>query len=308
MKTMKKAAFTLAAVTLSMLLATACTTGETTDTNTAAAKSTAAVLDTASADGKGFYAPVNGQRLYYEIHGAGRPLVLIHGGLSTGEANFAALLPELAKTRKVVAVDLQGHGHTPDIDRPLRYEGLADDIAALITHLGLGKADVLGYSLGGGVALQLAARTPDLVNKMIVASATYRSDGWVPETRAGMAAMDPDAMFGSPIHDVYARTAPNPGDWRALVTKTRRLLTENYDWTAQMATVSTPALFLTAENDALYREHIRDLTALLGSKTPSGSRSRLEVVPGTTHYDITYRADLLLPLITPFLDSPATAK
>lgn len=302
MKNITKPIYALAALALSAVLAAGCST-ETATSNDSATTTAVAVADKPSADGKGFYAPVNGLQLYYEKHGTGRPIVLIHGGLSTADSTFAALLPELAKTRQVIAVELQAHGHTGDIDRPLRYETMADDIAALITHLGLGKADVLGYSLGGGVALQLGSRTPDLVNKLAIVSSTYRSDGWLPDTRAGMAAMDPNAMLNTPIHDVYTRTAPNPANFSTLVTKTRQLLTENYDWTTQVAAIKAPTLLMTAENDALSRDHAQDLARLLGSKANDGAATaRLEIVPGTTHYDIMYRADLLLPLITPFLD------
>ncbi|WP_194815025.1 alpha/beta fold hydrolase [Nocardia sp. XZ_19_385] len=293
-----KALASIAALALSTLLVTACESSNETAGNTPSSETRKA--DTPSADGKGFYAEIGGARQYYEIHGTGQPLILLHGGLTDGSSTFGALIPELAKSRKVIAVDLQAHGHTPDRDRPLSYAGLADDISALITHLNLGKADLLGYSLGGGVALQVAARTPDLVNRLGIVSAPYRSDGWLPETRAGMAAMDPEAMRQTPIFQLYSSVAPDPAGWTALVTKTRQLLTENYDWTPQLAQVQAPALLLTAESDALSREHATDLVARL-----SKSGAQLEIVPGTTHYDIMYRADLLFPLLTRFLETPA---
>ncbi|GAB4589864.1 alpha/beta fold hydrolase [Nocardia sp. IFM 10818] len=294
--------YTAAAVSLSAILLTGCGTAD----NNAATTPTSAVSrpDQPSADGKGYYAPVNGLRLYYEVHGSGRPLILVHGGLGTVDSTFGALLPELAKTRKVIAVELQAHGHTADIDRPLRYQSMADDLAGLIGHLELGKADVLGYSLGGGVALQLAARNPDLVHKLIVTSAPYRSDGWLPETRAGMAGMNPEPMLGTPIHAVYARSAPNPSDWPALVTKTRQLLGEDYDWTTDLAAIEAPTLLVTAESDALSRAHAEEMvTRLTGADKGT---STLAVVPGTTHYDIMYRADLLLPLFEPFLGTSSS--
>ncbi|MEV0293941.1 alpha/beta hydrolase [Nocardia sp. NPDC050710] len=302
MKTITKTLSAGAALALSAMLVTGCGADQTADAASSATISAAADFhsDKPSADGKGFYAPINGMQIYYEIHGTGAPLVLLHGGLSTADATFGALLPELAKTRKVVSVELQAHGHTADIDRPLRYETMADDVASLITHLGLGQADVLGYSLGGGVALQLAARTPTVVDKLVVASAPYRSDGWLPETRAGMAAMNPGAMLDSPMHALYAQTAPKPGDWPALVDKTRTLLGADYDWTSQIAAIKAPTLLVSAESDALYREHVIQFAGLLAAG------SRLEIIPGTTHYDLMYRADLLLPLIAPFLDAPTS--
>lgn len=303
MNRIQKRVYALAALALSAVLVSGCGTDDAKSTETTT--STTQAADRPSADGKGFYAPVNGLQLYYESHGTGQPLVLIHGGLGTVDSTFPTLLPELAKTRRVIAVELQAHGHTADTNRPLRYDLLADDIAGLITHLGLGRADVLGYSLGGGVALQLASRTPDLVNKLAIVSATYRSDGWLPETRAGMAAIDPAAMLNTPIHDAYTRTAPNPGDWPTLATKTRQLLTEDFDWTTQIASITAPTLFMTAENDALYLDHARKLVDLLGTATGAAPATRLEIMPGTTHYDIMYRADLLVPVITPFLDAPS---
>lgn len=289
----------LTAVALSALLVGGCDSADTGNGETMSEVRLAAT-DQASADGKGRYAWVNGGRLYYETHGTGQPLILLHGGLATGESTFGAMIPELAKTRQVIAVDLQAHGHTPDFDRPLSYEAMADDVAALITHLRLDKADVLGYSLGGGVVLQMAARTPDLVGKLAVVSAPFRSDGWVPETRAGMAAMNPDALREGPLYQLYSAVAPDPAGWNGLVTKTRQLLTKDYDWTAELAKVKAPTLVLTAESDALYPAHAADMVARLNA---GKAASRLEIVPGTTHYDIMYRADLLLPLIGPFFET-----
>src|SRR5919202_3627366 len=143
------------------------------------------------------YAPVNGLRMYYEIHGTGRPLVVLHGAFMTIEL-LGKLVPELARSRQVIAVELQGHGHTADIDRPITYENLADDTAALLRHLGIDNADVYGYSLGGGVALQLAIRHPELVRKLVVVSASYTSDGLHPEVLAGIEHIPPELFDGTP--------------------------------------------------------------------------------------------------------------
>ncbi|QLY32683.1 alpha/beta fold hydrolase [Nocardia huaxiensis] len=288
----------LIAVALSAVLVTGCGSSDTADTASTSETRTAAA-DPASADGKGRYAAVDGGQLYYEIHGTGKPLILLHGGLATAEATFGAMVPALSANRQVILVELQAHGHTRDFGRPMGYESMADDVAQLIAHLNLGKADVAGYSLGGGVALQLAARNPDLVNRLALISSPYRSDGWMPETRAGMAAMNPDAMRETPMYQLYTAVAPDASGWTALVTKTRDLLGKDYDWTAQAAKIQAPALVVTAESDALYREHAVDTAARIGD----GKSARLEIVPGTTHYDIMYRADLLLPLLTPFLDA-----
>ncbi len=167
------------------------------------------------------YAPVNGLKLYYEIHGSGEPLVLLHGGLGATEM-FNEIMPSLSNSRQVIAVDLQGHGRTADVDRPLSYESMADDIAALIKYLGIEKADVMGYSLGGGVALRTAIQHPDLVRKLVIVSATFKRDGWYPEILAGMSQMGPGAaepMKQTPMYQMYARIAPKPADWPVLITK-----------------------------------------------------------------------------------------
>lgn len=286
----------VAALSISTLLGAGCTSTGEQATNVSSTRSAAA--DAPSADGKGFYADVNNVRLFYTVQGTGDPIILLHGGLVAAESTFAAYVPELAKTRKVVTVDLQAHGHTPDADRPMKFESMADDIAALISHLNLGKADVLGYSLGGGVALQLSVRHPDSVNRLLLASTTFRSDGWSAEARAGMAAIDPVAMRATPLHDMYVQAAPDPAGWTALATKTRQLLAENYDWTKDLAAVKARALVINAENDAVLRPHSEDLAARI-------SKTALQIVPGTTHYDLMYRPDLLLPLINGFLAAPS---
>jgi pimeloyl-ACP methyl ester carboxylesterase len=148
--------------------------------------------DDVQARGTGRYASVNGLEMYYEIHGTGRPLILLHGGVGAIEM-FGEVLGLLAEDRQVVAVDLQAHGRTADIDRPLSFESMADDIAALIEHLGFEKADVMGYSLGGGVALQTAIRHPEVVRKLVVVSTPFKRDGWYPEILAGMGQMGPEA-------------------------------------------------------------------------------------------------------------------
>ena len=178
------------------------------------------------------YAPVNGLELYYEVHGEGRPLILLHGGLG-GVSMYSAVLPQLASSRQVIGVDLQGHGHTADIDRPFRWEDFADDIAALIRHLGLKQADLAGYSVGGGTALQTAIRHPGLVRRLVLISTPCRRQGWYPEVLAGMAGMNAEAakmMVGSPIQAAYTQAAPRPEGWPVLVEKTGALLKREYDW------------------------------------------------------------------------------
>jgi pimeloyl-ACP methyl ester carboxylesterase len=162
----------------------------------------------------GKHAAVNGLEMYYEIHGAGEPLILLHGGVGAIEM-FGEVLPLLAEGRRVIAVDLQAHGRTADIDRPMTFEAMADDVAALIEHLELGAADVMGYSLGGGVALRTAIQHPEVVRKLVLVSTPFRRDGWYPEVLAGMDQMGPAAaepMKQTPMYQLYSSVAPRPED------------------------------------------------------------------------------------------------
>ena len=204
--------------------------------------------------------------MYYEIHGAGRPLILLHGGVGAIEV-FGEVLPLLAEGRRVIAVDLQAHGRTADIDRPLSFELMADDIAALIKHLGLEKADLMGYSLGGGVALQTAIRHPEVVRKLVVVSTPFKKDGWYPEILAAMGQMGPEAaepMKQTPMYQVYASVAPNPEDWPVLLTKLGQLLGKNYDWSKEVAAMEAPTLIVVGDADSVRTAHAVEFFELLG--------------------------------------------
>jgi pimeloyl-ACP methyl ester carboxylesterase len=178
------------------------------------------------------YAPVNGLDMYYEVHGTGRPLVLLHGALSTTSVDFGAVLPSLAKARQVIAVEQQAHGHTADIDRPLTTELMAADTAALLRQLGIDQADVFGYSMGAGIALQMAIEHPDLVRKLAVASAAYTHDGLHPGLLEGLEQLTPEALAGTPFEQAYAREAPNPEAWPTLVAKVKVLNSQIPEWPA----------------------------------------------------------------------------
>ena len=264
---------------------------------------------------RGNYARVNGLDLYYELHGSGQPLVVLPGSFWTIEA-MGELVPQLAKTRRVIAVELQGHGHTADIERPLRYEWLADDIAALISHLGLEQADIFGYSMGGGVALQTAIRHPEVVRKLALASAAFKRDGWYPEDLAAMSAISAEAFAGTPIHDAYLRTSPVPEAWPSVVAKVRQMVTSDYDWTAGVAALKPPTLILVGDADGVRLTHAVEFFGLLGGGQADGDlaglpRASLAVLPATTHvgwappyHGIMTRTHLLLPILTEFLDAP----
>ncbi|WP_428964298.1 alpha/beta fold hydrolase [Micromonospora fluostatini] len=258
------------------------------------------------------YAEVNGVRLWYETHGSGRPLVLLHGGYGATE-DFAPIRPALATRRRLIAVDLQGHGRTADVDRPLRYESLADDVAALLGRLDLTGVDLLGYSLGGGVALRTAIQHPGLVRRLVLVSTPYRQRGWYPEVLAAMVAQDERAgerMRGTPAHEVYRRIAPRPQDWPRLWARSADLLRRDYDWSAQVAALDTPTLLVYADADAIPVTHVAEFYRLLGGGRRDAGRdgtdrpvSRLAVLPGLTHADI-LTSPALPGVVLPFLTHP----
>src|SRR5580692_11728160 len=209
------------------------------------------------------YADLNGISLFYEEQGSGQPLILLHGGLGMGEM-YAPILPLLAKDRRVITVDLQAHGHTADVDRPLRHETLADDIAALIRYLGLEQADVMGYSFGAATALRTAIQHPDLVRRLVIVSLPARRDGWYPEGLAGMDQMGAqlaEFLQSSPMYQVYAQVAPRVQDWPVLLDKTGELLRRDYDWSAEIARITAPAMLVYADADAVRPAHIVDFYA-----------------------------------------------
>ncbi len=257
------------------------------------------------------YADVNGLSLYYEEHGAGDPLVLLHGGFGAGEL-LGPLTAALAAGRRVITVDLQGHGHTGDIDRPLRPEHMADDIAALIAHLGVERADVMGYSLGGVVALRTAIQHPERVRRLVVVSVAFRRDGSYPEVVAAFDQFGPEAadMIGqSPLGELYRDSAPRPEDWPVLVAKTAEMLHIDYDWGAEVGAMTTPTLVVFADADSIRPDHMIEFYGLLGGGRQAGGvdgsgrpASQLAVLPGLTHYDIS-TSPALPPAVVPFLDA-----
>jgi pimeloyl-ACP methyl ester carboxylesterase len=257
------------------------------------------------------YADLNGLSLYYEEHGSGEPLVLLHGGISAGEM-FGAILPALAAERRVITVDLQGHGGTADVDRPLLPETMADDIAALIRHLGVERADVMGYSLGGTVALRTAIQHPQVVRRLVLVSVGFRRDGSHPEVVQNMDQFSPElapVLQQSPLYERYARLAPRVEDWPVLIAKTAELLHADYDWTAEVERLEPPTMLVFADADSVRPAHIVEFYALLGGGLRDANwdgslrpTARLAILPGTTHYDV-YASPALAPAVVPFLDA-----
>jgi pimeloyl-ACP methyl ester carboxylesterase len=257
------------------------------------------------------YANLNGLSLYFSEHGSGASLVLLHGGIGASET-LAPIVPELAARRRVITVDLQAHGRTADIDRPLRPELLADDIAALAAHLGLEQIDVMGYSLGGAVALRTAIQHPALVRRLVLVSIACRRDGNHPEVVAAMGRLGPEAaepMKQSPAYAHYAQVAPRPEDWPVLIGKVGELLKVDYDWTQETAAVAAPTMLVFADADSIRPAHMMELFGLFGGGLRDAGwdgahrpAARLAILPGTTHYDL-LASPLLAPAAIPFLDA-----
>jgi pimeloyl-ACP methyl ester carboxylesterase len=269
---------------------------------------------TTEAKGSGAYADVNGINLYYEIHGDGPPLVLLHGGLGATEM-FGPALVRLAEGHRVIGVDLQGHGRTADVDRPIRLETMADDVEALMDHLGIEQADAVGYSLGGGVAFQLAVRHPQRVRKLVVVSAYFRDDAVDPALRAQQTQVNAAAaefMKETPMYELYARLAPRPEDFPRLVDKIGEYMRQPFDMTDQLRALQVPTMLMSADADMAPPSHLVEMFKLLdgglrdggwmGEGRPKGGHA-LAILPGLQHYNI-FSSPLAAEAIIAFLDAP----
>jgi len=256
------------------------------------------------------YAPVNGMELYWESYGAiGTPLVIVHGGFGL-ISMFGELIEQLAEHHRVVGIELQGHGHTRDIDRPFSYEAFGDDIAAVIEHLGLGVADLLGYSLGAGSCLRAAIQHPALVRRLAVVSFPSRHDGWFPEVRAAFDQMGSAGfahMRQSPMYEAWSQVAPDPDVFPSLMDKTGELQRRPYDWSEDIRGLSAQTLLVFADADSIPVAHAAEFFALRGGglRDPGWDGSarveaRLAVLPGCTHYDI-FQTHQLAAVVKEFL-------
>lgn len=259
------------------------------------------------------YAPVNGIQLYYEIHGSGDPLVLLHGGLGS-TATYGATLDALATHRKVIAVDMYGHGRTGFVDgRSLSFEEMADDIGALIEHLGFAQADVMGYSLGSGVAAQVAIRHRARVRRLVFVSGALRRDGSYPEVVAALEQLGPhlaEFMKESPPYKHYAKVAPRPEDFGKLIGETGALARQDRDWMSALPAFP-PTLLVYGDADSVRLQHVVEIYAGLGggqrdpgwNGSAGRSASQLAILPGVTHYMMAEHP-LLAPTVERFLAAP----
>ena len=252
---------------------------------------------TTEAKGTGEYAEVNGINLYHETHGTGRPLILLHGGLGSGEM-FGPILPALTERHQVITVDLQGHGRTADIDRPIDIRLMADDIAALIDHLGLEKPDLVGYSLGGGVAFFTASKYPEKVAKLVMTSAHIDSNAIPAEMRAQQAQVNSGAiefLKDTPMYELYQRVAPRPEDFGRLLDKIGESMSKDFDFNEEMRGLQVPTMLVCADADMAPPSHYVEAFKLLDGGLRDGGwmgegRSKgghaLAVLPGLTHYNM----------------------
>jgi pimeloyl-ACP methyl ester carboxylesterase len=247
--------------------------------------------------GPGRYAPVNGLRMYYQVHGRGRPLILLHGALTTIEMSFGAVLPSLARDRRVIAVEQQAHGRTADIDRPLSQEQMADDTAQLLRQLGIVEADFLGYSMGGATALQIAVRHPGLVRKLAVVAGAYNNAAFDPEMARMMQDIDPMAAgWTEEVRLEFERVAPKPEQWSSTVTRVKQAFDPSRGLRgAQLRSIRADTLLVAGGADQVVcREHVEEISRLV-------PMARLEVCSGADHANVVGHA---APLIPAFLEAP----
>lgn len=258
------------------------------------------------------YARVNGLEMYYEVHGMGDPIVLLHGSFMTITNNWTGMIAQLSTRRQVIPVEMQGHGRTADIDRAFSYENLADDIAALLDYLNIPHADMLGYSMGGGVAMQVAIRHPAKVRRVVSISAVFRHDGWVNEAVEMFSRMEPGLFKGSPIETEYKKLSPTPDEFDTFVKRVILLDIKPYDFGAEkLKATPAPFLFIHGDADGVRLDHIAEMFRLKGDEIFGDmrprSKSRLAILPNTTHITLMDRLDVIVPMIDDFLKSPPIA-
>ena len=258
------------------------------------------------------YADVNGLKMYYEIYGTGRPLVLLHGSFMNIPLNWSEFIPLLAKDRKIIVAEMQGHGRTRDIPREISYEGMADDVSGLLKHLQIDSADLLGYSMGSEIAFQVAVRHPAQVRRLVILSGVYAHNGWWPDVEAAFAASTADQFNGTSILKQYVSLGNDPAHFPAFFKKVMAIDLKPYDWSKEVKNIKTPMFIALGDADGIQYEHVLDLFRAKGGGKMGDlhglPKSRLAILPGTTHVSMIKRADWLVPMITDFLNSDLNEK
>jgi len=254
------------------------------------------------------YAPVNGLKMYYEIHGSGDPVVLLHGAFMAVTGDWMDWVNELAKTRKVIAVDMQGHGRTADINRDITYENLADDVAGLLDYIKIPRADIMGYSLGGGVAFECAIRHPEKVRKVVIISAPFRRDGWVKEANDFWPNFSVEMMKGTPAETEREKLNPVPGSFPAFFDHIKAAAMRPYDFGADnLKATKAPFFFINGDADGVRLDHIAEMYRVKGGDLHGDMRphpeSRLAIIPNTTHVTLMNRMSIIVPMVNNFLDA-----
>jgi len=256
------------------------------------------------------YAPVNGLKMYYEIHGSGEPVVLLHGAFMaiSNDFHWAEWIGELSKTRKVIAIEMQGHGRTADTGRDFTYDNLADDVAALLDYLKIPSADVIGYSLGGAVALNFAIRHPDKVRKVVSISAVFRLNGWTKEALDAFPNLTAEVFKGTPIEDDYKRLSPTPNEFPNFVKRVLSVDLKPHDFGAdKLKATKAPMFFIYGDADGVRLDYIAEAFRLKGGEVPGDMRprsaSRLAILPDTTHVTLMNRRQTIVPMVNDFLDA-----
>lgn len=265
----------------------------------------------AQSEPEGATVEVNGMAMYYEVSGEGEPLIVLHGAYMN-IPTMGEIIPRLAQTHKVYAIEFQGHGRTGDIDRPITYPNLADDVAGFMDAVGIEKADIFGYSMGAAAGLRLAIDHPDKVDQLVAASVAYDSSGWQPAFVEFIPQMVPEFFVGTPMEDEWKKLAPNPDGFRAVVEKLIALEHEPMTWEDEVKQLETPILIIAGDADVSTLEHTVALFRLLGGGvmgdmgTPLPA-SRLAVLPATSHTAVINQVDLLHGFIEPFLQGETPA-
>jgi pimeloyl-ACP methyl ester carboxylesterase len=252
------------------------------------------------------YANVNGQKIYYETYGEGQPVLLLHGAFMTIGTNWAQIIPELSKTHKVIALEVQGHGHTPWTNRPLSYDAMADDVDKTLQFLKIDSADVVGYSYGGTIAYNLAFKYPKRVKKLVIISSTYKSEGWQKEGRDAFQTMEPAMFDNSPMKAEYDKVAPDKTQWNAFITAMVALVKKDYNLGEEnLKNLQSPTLLISGDNDGVDKNILlqtyKQLGGLIFADFTGQPKSQLAIVPGTGHVSVMMDSENILRLLTRFL-------